>query len=95
MGSAQVPLERPVLRPPGRDNSAHRQVARQPWTPIGTFNPGRVTLPRMIPYLWTTGQLGSRALCVLALNLSYLVQRAELPSTHRLIKQIVEVELSD
>ena len=32
-GSTWVPPERPVLRPPGTDNSAHRQVAGQPGMP--------------------------------------------------------------
>jgi len=52
-GSTRVPLERPVLRLPGTDNSVHRQVAKQPQTPIG--NPGRVTRLCVIPYLWMAG----------------------------------------
>ena len=48
-GSTLVPPELPVLRPPAVDNSAARWVVKQPRPPIGTTNPGRVSLP----YLWT------------------------------------------
>ena len=53
-GNTQVPAKHPVLRPPGTDNCTHRKVAKQPWMLIGTANPGRVTLLRVIPLLWTT-----------------------------------------
>ena len=56
--STRVSPERPVLRTPGTDNSTHRQVAKQPRMPTGTANPGRVTLPRVKPYLWTFGPIG-------------------------------------
>ena len=52
-GSTRVPPERPVLRLPGTDNSAHQRVAKQPRMLIGTANPGGVTLLCMLPYLWT------------------------------------------
>jgi len=47
--STWVPPKCPVQRPPGTDNSAHGQVAKQPRTPIGMANPGRVTRLGMIP----------------------------------------------
>jgi len=46
-GSTLVPPELPVLRPPAVDNSAARWVVKQPRPPIGTTNPGRVSLLRV------------------------------------------------
>ena len=57
-GSTRVSFKRPVLKPPGTDNSAHRQVAEQLRAPVGTANSGRITLFRVIHYLWTAESIG-------------------------------------
>ena len=74
-GSTRVPPEHPVPRPPGMNIFVLRWVVKKPRTPIGTANPGRVSLLRVVLYRWTAAPRGvSCPQCILAWNLPDQVQ---------------------